>query len=106
MKKQKQNKKQNQKQNQNKDNLTSESLYTRNHKSIFIRNPLSQAVALACLGSLHTPAMAGTGSCATDGLNTISGAETTQCELLNGDSLNITGTGSIILAARRSGRKM
>jgi len=78
-------------------NFKNKSSYTSKYKPIFTRNHLSEAVALACLGSMSVPTMAGTGPCSTAGLNTISGPETTQCGLVDGDSLDITGTGSIIL---------
>lgn len=60
----------------------------------FSRSRLNQAIALALLTTAATPVMAGSGSCV-DGSNTISGAETDTCWLDPGDSLNVTGTGSI-----------
>jgi len=60
----------------------------------FSRSRLSQAIALALMTAAATPAMAGSGSCS-DGSNTISGAVTDTCWLEPGDSLNVTGTGSI-----------
>ena len=61
----------------------------------FKRNRLSQAIALACLSAVTVPVAAGNGSCPTAGANTISTAVAAECELVTGDSVNITSSGSI-----------
>lgn len=54
-------------------------------------------LATSLLGNTM-PALAGTGSCASSGVNIINGASTTQCALGTGDSVVVTSSGSIATA--------
>ncbi|MCP3671571.1 MAG: autotransporter domain-containing protein [Gammaproteobacteria bacterium] len=60
----------------------------------FPRNRLSHAIAIALTTAISGPAMAGTGSCG-NGTTVISSAATTACVLEDGDSLEISDSGSI-----------
>jgi autotransporter family porin len=54
-----------------------------------------QAVAAACLGFTATSAVAASSCTGSGAPQTVSGADTSTCVLVNGDSVTVTGTGSI-----------
>ncbi|MCP3661077.1 MAG: autotransporter domain-containing protein [Gammaproteobacteria bacterium] len=65
-----------------------------NKTTRFPHNRLSHAIAIALTTAISGPAMAGTGSCG-NGTTVISSAATTACVLEDGDSLEISDSGSI-----------